>query len=197
MVPDALATYTDEEHAATLRNFYSVFGDVQTVDEAIARSSAGSTRRRRDRSRSKAVARSSLPEQARRRADQTQQRLKRDHPRRPTPASPTISAASPRTLGRAGTRRFPIAGCGTIDPERTLQVLERNPERVVLRIVFQREGPNRMTIDKTGKWWVGTEPAGRHRIPRSLPSRGIYESMKRAFADVLVGQSRFFGSRSG
>jgi len=36
MVPDALATYTDEEHGATLRTFYSIFGDVQTVDEAIA-----------------------------------------------------------------------------------------------------------------------------------------------------------------
>ena len=35
MVPDALATYTDEEHGATLRAFYSIFGDVQTVDEAI------------------------------------------------------------------------------------------------------------------------------------------------------------------
>lgn len=36
MVPDALATYTDEEHGATLRTFYSIFGDVQTIDEAIA-----------------------------------------------------------------------------------------------------------------------------------------------------------------
>ncbi|MPZ54977.1 MAG: isochorismatase family protein [Rhizobiales bacterium] len=35
MVHDALATYTDEEHNATLRTFYSIFGDVQTVDEAI------------------------------------------------------------------------------------------------------------------------------------------------------------------
>lgn len=35
MVPDALATYTDEEHGATLRAFYSIFGDVQTVDEAL------------------------------------------------------------------------------------------------------------------------------------------------------------------
>jgi ureidoacrylate peracid hydrolase len=36
MVSDACATYTDEEHAATLTTFYSIFGDVQTVDEAIA-----------------------------------------------------------------------------------------------------------------------------------------------------------------
>ncbi|MBI1203834.1 MAG: isochorismatase family protein [Rhodopseudomonas sp.] len=35
MVPDALATYTDEEHGASLRAFYAIFGDVQTVDEAI------------------------------------------------------------------------------------------------------------------------------------------------------------------
>jgi ureidoacrylate peracid hydrolase len=36
MVPDALATYTDEDHNATLRTFYSIFGDVQTSDEVIA-----------------------------------------------------------------------------------------------------------------------------------------------------------------
>jgi hypothetical protein len=36
MVPDALATYTDEVHGATLRTFYSIFGDVQTIDEAVA-----------------------------------------------------------------------------------------------------------------------------------------------------------------
>lgn len=36
MVSDALATYTDEIHGAALRAFYSIFGDVQTVDEAIA-----------------------------------------------------------------------------------------------------------------------------------------------------------------
>jgi ureidoacrylate peracid hydrolase len=36
MVHDVLATYTDEEHNATLRTFYSIFGDVQTVDETIA-----------------------------------------------------------------------------------------------------------------------------------------------------------------
>jgi nicotinamidase-related amidase len=36
MVQDCLATYTDEEHNASLRVFYSIFGDVQTADEAIA-----------------------------------------------------------------------------------------------------------------------------------------------------------------
>jgi len=36
MVSNALATYTDEVHAASLNAFYSIFGDVQTVDEAIA-----------------------------------------------------------------------------------------------------------------------------------------------------------------
>jgi len=36
MVSDALATYTDAEHAASLVNFYSAFGDVQTIDETIA-----------------------------------------------------------------------------------------------------------------------------------------------------------------
>lgn len=36
MVHDCLATFTDEEHNATLRNIYSQFGDVQTADEAIA-----------------------------------------------------------------------------------------------------------------------------------------------------------------
>jgi ureidoacrylate peracid hydrolase len=36
MVSDACATYTDAEHAATLTSFYAIFGDVQTVDEAIA-----------------------------------------------------------------------------------------------------------------------------------------------------------------
>jgi hypothetical protein len=35
-VHDVLATYTDEEHNATLRTFYSIFGDVQTLDEVIA-----------------------------------------------------------------------------------------------------------------------------------------------------------------
>jgi nicotinamidase-related amidase len=36
MVHDVLATYTDDEHNATLRNFYAIFGDVQTIDETIA-----------------------------------------------------------------------------------------------------------------------------------------------------------------
>jgi len=35
MVADGLATHTDEEHNATLSNFYGQFGDVQTVDEAV------------------------------------------------------------------------------------------------------------------------------------------------------------------
>ena len=43
MVHDVLATYTDEEHNATLRNFYSIFGDVQTLDEVdrLAQARAG------------------------------------------------------------------------------------------------------------------------------------------------------------
>jgi ureidoacrylate peracid hydrolase len=36
MVSDALATHNDEEHNASLSIFYGLFGDVQTVDEAIA-----------------------------------------------------------------------------------------------------------------------------------------------------------------
>ncbi len=36
MVSDGLATHNDEEHNATLSNFYGLFGDVQTMDEAIA-----------------------------------------------------------------------------------------------------------------------------------------------------------------
>jgi ureidoacrylate peracid hydrolase len=36
MVSDALATYSDAEHNASLMTFYSIFGDVQTVEEAIA-----------------------------------------------------------------------------------------------------------------------------------------------------------------
>jgi ureidoacrylate peracid hydrolase len=35
MVADGMATHTDEEHNATLSNFYGQFGDVQTVDEVI------------------------------------------------------------------------------------------------------------------------------------------------------------------
>ncbi len=36
MVADCLATHTDEEHNATLSNFYGQFGDVQTTDEVFA-----------------------------------------------------------------------------------------------------------------------------------------------------------------
>ena len=36
MVPDALAAYSDAEHGATLTTFYSLFGDVQTIDEVVA-----------------------------------------------------------------------------------------------------------------------------------------------------------------
>lgn len=36
MVSDALSAMTDYEHASSLVNFYVIFGDVQTVDEAIA-----------------------------------------------------------------------------------------------------------------------------------------------------------------
>jgi nicotinamidase-related amidase len=35
MVADGLATHTDDEHNATLSNFYGQFGDVQTVDEVV------------------------------------------------------------------------------------------------------------------------------------------------------------------
>jgi ureidoacrylate peracid hydrolase len=35
MVSDGLATHTDEEHNATLSNFYGQFGDVQTANEAV------------------------------------------------------------------------------------------------------------------------------------------------------------------
>ncbi|MGH7247936.1 MAG: isochorismatase family protein [Pseudomonadota bacterium] len=35
MVADALATHSDEEHNATLSNFYGQFGDVQTIDEVL------------------------------------------------------------------------------------------------------------------------------------------------------------------
>lgn len=37
MLADANATWTDEEHAATLDTFRSFFGDVMTTDEAIGR----------------------------------------------------------------------------------------------------------------------------------------------------------------
>jgi ureidoacrylate peracid hydrolase len=42
MIADALATYTDAEHNASLMTFYSIFGDVQTVDEAMASLDRGS-----------------------------------------------------------------------------------------------------------------------------------------------------------
>lgn len=35
MVHDGLATFTDEQHNASLATFYSLFGDVQSTDEAI------------------------------------------------------------------------------------------------------------------------------------------------------------------
>jgi len=35
MVSDALASWTDAEHASALINFYTMFGDVQTIDETI------------------------------------------------------------------------------------------------------------------------------------------------------------------
>jgi ureidoacrylate peracid hydrolase len=37
MIADGNATWTDEEHAATLNNFLSFFGDVMTTDEAAER----------------------------------------------------------------------------------------------------------------------------------------------------------------
>ena len=37
MLADANATWTDEEHAATLNNFMLFFGDVMTADDAIGR----------------------------------------------------------------------------------------------------------------------------------------------------------------
>jgi ureidoacrylate peracid hydrolase len=42
MVPDVLATHSDENHNATLRTFYAIFGDVQTSDEAIESLKRGS-----------------------------------------------------------------------------------------------------------------------------------------------------------
>ncbi len=42
MISDALATYTDQEHHAALSNFYVTFGDIQTVNEAIASLDASS-----------------------------------------------------------------------------------------------------------------------------------------------------------
>src|SRR6266852_3551841 len=37
MISDANATWTDEEHAATLNTFMMFFGDVMSTDEAVAR----------------------------------------------------------------------------------------------------------------------------------------------------------------
>jgi ureidoacrylate peracid hydrolase len=37
----SLATWTDAEHNATLANFYSIFGDVQTRDQVLASLSRG------------------------------------------------------------------------------------------------------------------------------------------------------------
>jgi ureidoacrylate peracid hydrolase len=37
MLADATATFSDEVHNASLASFLSFFGDVMTVDEAIAR----------------------------------------------------------------------------------------------------------------------------------------------------------------
>jgi len=37
MLSDANATWSDEEHAATLNSFMLFFGDVMTADEAIGR----------------------------------------------------------------------------------------------------------------------------------------------------------------
>ncbi|HTP91677.1 MAG TPA: isochorismatase family cysteine hydrolase [Xanthobacteraceae bacterium] len=45
MVSDGLATHTDEEHNATLSNFYGQFGDVQTVDEVFESLARGDKKR--------------------------------------------------------------------------------------------------------------------------------------------------------
>ena len=45
MVADGLATHTDEEHNATLSNFYGQFGDVQTTDEALESLARGDQKR--------------------------------------------------------------------------------------------------------------------------------------------------------
>jgi len=44
MLSDANATWTDEEHTATLNNFILFFGDVMTADEAIGRLQKNSRR---------------------------------------------------------------------------------------------------------------------------------------------------------
>ena len=45
MLSDANATWTDEEHAATLNSFMLFFGDVMTADEAIGRLAAAKSRK--------------------------------------------------------------------------------------------------------------------------------------------------------
>jgi ureidoacrylate peracid hydrolase len=45
MVSDGMATHTDDEHNATLSNFYGQFGDVQTVDEAVQALERGDKKR--------------------------------------------------------------------------------------------------------------------------------------------------------
>jgi ureidoacrylate peracid hydrolase len=45
MLSDANATWTDEEHAATLNNFLLFFGDVMSTDDAIARLVAVASRK--------------------------------------------------------------------------------------------------------------------------------------------------------
>ena len=45
MVADGLATHTDEEHNATLSNFYGQFTDVQTTDEVIESLARGDKKR--------------------------------------------------------------------------------------------------------------------------------------------------------
>jgi isochorismate hydrolase len=47
MVSDALATYSEEAHAASLLTFYGIFGDVLTIDEAIAGMGKAEAQRRR------------------------------------------------------------------------------------------------------------------------------------------------------
>ena len=44
MVSDGCATSTDDEHAASLGNFYLNFGDVQATDELVARLEASARR---------------------------------------------------------------------------------------------------------------------------------------------------------
>ena len=45
MVSDANATRTDEEHNATLSNFYAIFGDVMETDFLIGRLEANAALR--------------------------------------------------------------------------------------------------------------------------------------------------------